>query len=348
MLNLPVFCQRSKFIRAVLFIFGSVVGAISTTSFADEGGFDYPRIVEQVEASVVTVLIDNSSESSRDSSFERKFFETPQGRPVRSSGFVFSADGYIVTVASGVSGRGAITVVLAGGRRLPAKFVAADSKTDIALLKAEGSFKPVQFAEMRTVKTGQRTLLVGSAYDGIKSVADGLISTDARIPNKLVMPYLTSSVPLQPGNGGAPLFNNKGEVIGMVTLLYVSPNRDFSPVTFAVPADAVRTIIAELRDHGYVSRGAIGVAVQEVPEAPASSGQHGALVQQVRPGGAADKAGIKEGDVIVRFNDEAIDNAGELSMLVGKLRPGTKVPIRLLRAGKSMDVVAELDEQEKN
>jgi serine protease Do len=339
------------------------VGAITPAAHAQGTIPDYPRIVEDVGASVVHIVVSRSgsrapgSEARQEEKGREPYGTFDSRRPARGSGFILSPDGYIATAASVVDAGDEISVNLADGRSLRAKRVGADKRTDIALLKVDAtSLKPVRFGDVLKLKTGQHLLLVGSAFEGMNTVADGIVSHHSRSSNPgvspmgAIAPYIATTVPLQPGNGGAPLFDGRGEVVGMVTSMYVSRNPVYAPISFAVPGDVIRNVTDSLRARGYVSRGTIRVIVQEVTKDLADAAgiaRRGALVNKADPGGPADRAGIHSGDIILQFNKEPVNKLDDLFALILSSRPGTRVPVQVWQKGARVDLVVEIEELER-
>jgi serine protease Do len=333
------------------------------TAAQAQTAFDYSPIVEQVAPSIVHVRVERPAPPKPERGAKApddetaRFFErfAPQTRrPILGSGFILSQDGYVVTHAVEGEGQTPIKVTLIDGREFPAKLVGTDGSTDISLLKIEATgLRPVKFADMSKVKAGQRVLLVGSAFPGETTIADGIISqySPSRAPGALptavpVVPYIATTVPVQAGNGGAPFVDFKGEVVGFVTQMYVSPGNPFATISFGVLPDAIRGTAESLRTFGYVPRGAIRITIQEVTKELADAlgmpSPRGALVNAVEKGGPADRAGIATGDVILQFNGQAVQASSDIFRLVGAARIGSRARVQVLRKGELKDLEVEV------
>jgi len=327
---------------------------------------DYTQIIEQVAPSVVNVVTERPAPPSPERGAKGpsddllsnlQAMRRIRPGPTRGSGFILSADGYVVTAASNVEGDEPILfkITLTDGRAFPAKRVGVDERTDIALLKIEVTgLRPVKFADASKLKLGQRVLLIGSAFAGENTVADGIVSqfstrNPAATPRGLpVMPYVATTVPVQAGNGGAPFVDAKGEVIGFVTQMYVHPNNPFATISFGVLPDAIRSIAESLRTLGYVPRGAIRITIQEVTKELADAlgmpAPRGALVNATQRGGPAERAGMAAGDIILQFNGQPVETSSDITRLVGGTRAGTRVPVQVLRKGALLSLEVEIED----
>jgi serine protease Do len=206
------------------------------------------------------------------------------------------------------------------------------------------------------LKTGQRVLLVGAAFAGTSTVADGIISHHSRFgfplsrEGQFLIPYVATTVPVHPGNGGGALFDARGEVVAMVTQMYISRSDPFATVSFAVPGDVIRFVADSLRTRGYVSRGAIRITIQEVTKELADTigmaKPRGALVNATQPGGPADRAGIVAGDIILQFNGQPVNSSRDIPTLVASVRPGTRVPVQVWRKWATVNLTLEIEELE--
>lgn len=271
------------------------------------------------------------------------------------SGFILSADGYIMTNAHVVDAADEVVVKLTDKREFRAKVIGADKRSDVALLKIEASGLPtVKLGDPSVLKVGEWVLAIGSPFGFDNSVTAGIVSAKGRaLPQENYVPFIQTDVAINPGNSGGPLFNMKGEVVGVNSQIY-SRSGGFMGISFAIPIDLAIDIQNQLKASGRVSRGRMGVIIQEVTKELAESfglsKTQGALVSSVEKGGPAEKAGVEPGDVIVRFDGKAINSSSDLPRIVGMTRPGTKVQIGVWRKGSSKDlelVVAEMPADEK-
>ncbi len=275
----------------------------------------------------------------------------PENRSL-GSGFIISADGYILTNAHVVESGDEVNVRLTDKREFKAKVVGADKRTDVALIKIEATGLPaVRMGDPAKLKVGEWVLAIGSPFGFDNTVTAGIVSAKGRsLPQETFVPFIQTDVAINPGNSGGPLFNMRGEVVGINSQIY-SRTGGFMGLSFAIPIDMALDVQNQLRANGRVSRGRIGVVIQEVTKELADSfglpKTSGALVNQVEKGSPADKAGVEALDIIVRFDGKAIDSSGDLPRIVGGTRPGTKVVLQVLRKGASKDLsitVGELPE----
>ena len=266
------------------------------------------------------------------------------------SGFVISSDGYILTNAHVVDGADEITVKLTDKRELKAKVIGADKRTDVALIKIEATGLPtVRMGDPSKLRVGEWVVAIGSPFGFENSVTAGIVSAKGRsLPSENFVPFIQTDVAINPGNSGGPLFNLRGEVVGINSQIY-SRTGGFMGLSFAIPIDVAMDIQQQLRASGRVSRGRIGVVIQEVSKDLAESfglpKPAGALVNQVEKGGPADKAGVLAGDIIVKFDGKVVDQSSDLPRIVGGTRPGTKSTVQVFRKGETKDLsvtVAEL------
>jgi len=290
--------------------------------------------------------------------FFKKFFgEIPEGgldpfeqRASLGSGFILSEDGYVITNNHVVKDADEIVVSLQDRREFIAELVGTDARSDIAVLKINGENLPsVKLGDSSTLKVGEWVLAIGSPFGFNHSVTAGIVSAIGRsLPNENYVPYIQTDVAINPGNSGGPLFNLDGEVVGVNSQIY-SRTGGFMGLSFAVPINVVTNVYEQLRDKGSVSRGWLGVLIQDVTRELAESfgmkRPHGALIAKVLPGGPAEKAGFEVGDVIVKFDSKEISFSSDLPPMVGSSRIGTKTPVEIIRRGKSQTlnvIIAEL------
>ncbi|HUN46798.1 MAG TPA: Do family serine endopeptidase, partial [Stellaceae bacterium] len=291
--------------------------------------------------------------------FLRKFFEQqginpdhPQQqqraqRMALGSGFIIDPAGYVVTNNHVIDGSEKVTVILQDDSKHVAKIVGRDTKTDLALLKIDNGGKPlpaVSFGDSGAEQVGDWVVAVGNPFGLGGTVSAGIISAQGRdIHSGPYDNFLQIDAPINRGNSGGPTFNLKGEVIGINTAIY-SPNGGSVGIGFAIPSNLAKPVIDQLREHGKVSRGWLGVQIQEVTPAIAKSmslpNDHGALVADVTKGSPAEKAGFKQGDVIESFNGHQIEKLRDLPIMVAETPVGTdaKVTVRRGDTDKSFDV----------
>jgi serine protease Do len=272
------------------------------------------------------------------------------------SGFIVSTDGYILTNAHVVDGADEVVVKLTDKREIKAKVIGTDKRTDVALIKIEASGLPVvRMGDPSRLRVGEWVVAIGSPFGFENSVTAGIVSAKGRsLPQENFVPFIQTDVAINPGNSGGPLFNMKGEVIGINSQIY-SRTGGFMGLSFAIPIDVAMEVQAQLRSSGKVSRGRIGVMIQEVNKELADSfglsKPQGALVASIEKGGPADKAGLEAGDVILRFNDKPVAQSSDLPRLVGNTKPGSKVSLQVWRAGANKELsltVGEMQEESAN
>jgi serine protease Do len=277
------------------------------------------------------------------------------GRESRSlgSGFILSADGYIMTNAHVIDGADEITVKLTDKREFKAKVIGADKRTDVAVIKIEGASLPVvKFGDPNKLKVGEWVVAIGAPFGFENTVTAGIVSAKGRsLPQENFVPFIQTDVAINPGNSGGPLFNMRGEVVGINSQIY-SRTGGFMGLSFAIPIDVAIDIQKQLREKGRVSRGRIGVVIQEVTRDLASSfgldRARGALVNSVEKGSPAEKAGVEATDIILAFDNKVVDSSSDLPRLVGSTHPGSQATMEVWRKGQTRKLtvtVAELQEE---
>jgi serine protease Do len=265
------------------------------------------------------------------------------------SGFIVSPDGYILTNAHVVEGASEILVRLADKREFGARVVGADKRTDVAVIKIEANGLPrVTLGDPSRLKVGEWVAAIGSPFGFEQTVTAGIVSAKGRsLPQESLVPFIQTDVAINPGNSGGPLFNMKGEVVGINSQIY-SRTGGFMGLSFAIPIDVAMEVQARLRQDGRIQRGRIGVAIQEVTRELAEgfglTRPEGALVSAVEPASPADKAGIAQGDVILRFDGKAVATSVDLPRVVGATRPGAKVQVQVWRRGEMKELVLNVGE----
>jgi len=287
--------------------------------------------------------------------FFRRFFPQPQpGQPQRpgprgdrqvprglGSGFILSADGYVMTNHHVVEGSEQITVTLADKREFSAKLIGSDQRTDVALLKIDATGLPAtRIGDPNRLRVGEWVIAIGSPFGLESTVTAGIVSAKARETGEF-LPFIQTDVAVNPGNSGGPLINMRGEVIGINSQIFTTSGA-FAGISFAIPIDEAMRVQDQLRASGRVIRGRIGVTIgavsREVAEAIGLARPQGALVTNVEPDGPAAKAGVEAGDVVLRFDGRAIDSQSDLPRIVGGTKPGSKVTMNVWRKGAARDV----------
>ena len=295
--------------------------------------------------------------------FFKRFFGDPKGRGPRErnvssagSGFIISEDGYILTNSHVVEGADEIKVSLSDRREYEAILVGLDEKADIALLKIKAEGLPqVKIGTSDLLKVGEWVVAIGSPFQLNFSVTAGIVSAKGRsIPNgsdSTYVPFIQTDVAINPGNSGGPLFNLSGEVVGINSQIYTRSG-GYMGVSFSIPIDYAMDIADQLRSQGKVSRGWLGVSIQEITsdlaEGLGLDSPKGALVSQVMPDSPAEKAGLKERDVIIEFDGNEIIYSGDLPQTVGAIKPDTKVSALVYRDGRKKEIKVVVGELSLN
>ncbi|NBQ86281.1 MAG: DegQ family serine endoprotease [Betaproteobacteria bacterium] len=336
---------------------------------------DFTELVEQVGPSVVNIRTIEKVRSAPSSpgspsdeemqEFFRRFFGQPMPGNPRSprrgapqeeeqprgvgSGFILTADGFIMTNAHVVDGADEVIVTLPDKREFKARIVGADRRTDVAVVKIEGTGLPaVKIGDANRLKVGEWVMAIGSPFGLENTVTAGIVSAKQRDTGDY-LPFIQTDVAINPGNSGGPLINMRGEVIGINSQIY-SRSGGFMGISFAIPIDEATRVADQLRASGRVTRGRIGVQIGEVTKDVAESiglgRPQGALVRSVEAGAPADKAGVEAGDIILKFDGKAIDKSSDLPRMVGNTKPGNKSTVTVFRRGQTRDlsvVVAEIE-----
>lgn len=277
--------------------------------------------------------------------FERGFPGGGQSAPERQaqslgSGFIISKDGYVLTNNHVVSGADEIFVRLSDRRELEAQLIGSDPRSDLALLKVDagGDLPVVRMGKSSELKTGEWVLAIGSPFGFEYSVTAGIVSAKGRsLPNESYVPFIQTDVAINPGNSGGPLFNLKGEVVGINSQIFTRSG-GFMGLSFAIPVDVAMDVVDQLKKDGAVRRGWLGVVIQEVSKDLAESfgleRPAGALVAQIMPDGPGAKSGLRVGDVILKIDGQDIIMSSELPHAVGRIRPGSQATMDIIRDRK--------------
>jgi len=337
---------------------------------------DFTDLVEQVSPSVVNIRTSEKAKASASGGgvdeqmleFFRRFGipvppnmprgprsdrapapqEEAQPRGV-GSGFVLTSDGFIMTNAHVVDGADEVIVTLTDNREYKAKIIGTDKRTDVAVVKIEATGLPaVKIGDVSRLRVGEWVMAIGSPFGLENTVTAGIVSAKQRDTGDY-LPFIQTDVAINPGNSGGPLINMRGEVIGINSQIY-SRSGGFQGISFAIPIDEAARVSDQLRTTGKVTRGRIGVQIDQVSKEVAESiglgKAQGALVRGVEAGAPADKAGIEAGDIITKFDGRQIEKSTDLPRLVGNVKPGTKSVVTVFRRGTTRDfsvVVAEIE-----
>jgi serine protease Do len=279
--------------------------------------------------------------------FQFQFPEPQERGPVRGvgSGFIVSADGVILTNAHVVDDADEVTVKLTDKREFTAKVLGVDRTTDIAVLRIGARDLPyVKIGDPKTTKVGEWVVAIGQPFGFENTVTSGIVSAKSRsLPGESYVPFIQTDAAVNPGNSGGPLFNLRGEVIGVNSQIF-SRSGGFQGLAFAIPIDVAMQVKDEIQQHGKVSHGRLGVAVQEVNQALAQNfglkSPSGALVASVEKGSPGDKAGLEPGDVILKFDGKEISRSSDLPPMVSSVKPGTRVTLEVWRNGAPRELSA--------
>ncbi|MCG9065442.1 DegQ family serine endoprotease [Laribacter hongkongensis] len=284
--------------------------------------------------------------------FFRRFAPPQQQREEAvslGSGFIISPDGYILTNAHVVARGDEITVKLNDKREYKARLIGADGRTDVALLKIDAHNLPaVELGNPNTLRVGEWVLAIGSPFGFDNTVTSGIVSAKGRqLPDENYVPFIQTDVAVNPGNSGGPLFDMDGKVVGINSQIY-SRSGGFMGISFAIPIDVAMQVADQLKQNGRVSRGRLGVQIQDLTKDLAASfglkSPSGALVNSVEAGGPADKAGIRAGDIVLAVNGQAIKETSDLPRLIGAVKPGQATRIEIWRNQASRTVTVVPDE----
>lgn len=380
-------------LRSYLFAFGlacsASVGFLPVTSAVAQtpqtpqarGLPDFADLVEQVGPAVVGIrTVEKVSTRSGGGGemdeemqeFFRRFFgqplpgnPRPGPRPNRpqpqeeerprgvGSGFILTADGYVMTNAHVIEDASEILVTLTDKREFKAKLIGADKRSDVAVVKIEATGLPVvKVGDISKLRVGEWVMAIGSPFGLENTVTAGIVSAKQRDTGDLV-PLIQTDVAINPGNSGGPLINLRGEVVGINSQIY-SRSGGYMGISFSIPIDEAIRVSDQLRTTGRVSRGLIGVTIgsvsKDVAESLGLGKARGAVVSSVVPGSAADKAGVREGDIITKYGDKVIETPSDLSRSVASTKPGVKSTLTVFRNGSSRELsitVAEGDPEAK-
>ena len=336
---------------------------------------DFTELVEQVGPSVVNIRtsekvraggVPGAGTDEEMQEFFRRFFGNPNpGVPRQAprpnqpqeeeqprgvgSGFILTSDGFVMTNAHVVDGADEVIVTLTDKREFKARIIGADKRTDVAVVKIDATGLPaVRIGDVNRLKVGEWVMAIGSPFGLENTVTAGIVSAKQRDTGDY-LPFIQTDVAINPGNSGGPLINMRGEVVGINSQIY-SRSGGFMGISFAIPVDEAIRVSEQLRSSGRVTRGRIGVQIDQVTKDVAESiglgKPQGALVRSVEPGAPADKAGVEAGDIIVKFEGRAIEKASDLPRLVGNTKPGTKAALTVFRRGSTKELAVMIGEIE--
>ena len=324
---------------------------------------DFADLVERHGAEVVNISTTSAVKAESNAApnipeddpmfdFFRRYIPQPipkgEGQSL-GSGFIIGADGYIMTNAHVVAAADEITVTLNDKREFKAKVIGSDKRTDVALIKIEATgLSKVAFGDPAKLRVGDWVLAIGSPFGFDNSVTAGIVSAKGRsLPQENYVPFIQTDVAINPGNSGGPLYNLNGEVIGINSQIY-SRTGGFMGLSFAIPIDVAMDISNQLRAGGKVTRGWLGVVIQEVTKELADSfglpKAQGALVANVEKGGPAEKAGLEPSDIILKFDNKDVKTSTDLPRLVGAVKPGSRVNVQVWRKGATKDLAVAVGE----
>ncbi len=265
------------------------------------------------------------------------------------SGFILTTDGFVMTNAHVVEGADEVIVTLTDKREFKAKIIGADKRSDVAVVKIEATALPaVKIGDINRLKVGEWVMAIGSPFGLENTVTAGIVSAKQRDTGDYLS-FIQTDVAINPGNSGGPLINMRGEVVGINSQIY-SRSGGFQGISFAIPIDEAARVSDQLRSSGKVTRGRIGVQIEQVSKEVAESiglgRPQGALVRGVESGAPAEKAGIEAGDIIIKFDGKQIEKSSDLPRIVGNIKPGTKAVVTVFRRGAAKDlsvVIAEVE-----
>ena len=341
-----------------ILIFTSIVNANTLPDFTNivDKNIDAVVIVNAVRTLNTSSNSDMPNIPDEFKPFFERFFEnnpSPNNQfrqtPSFGSGFILSDDGYVMTNNHVIENSTEITVTLNDGNVMPAKLIGTDKRSDLALLKISGDDLPtVKIGDSKQLKIGEWVLAIGSPFGFDHTVTAGIVSGKKRnLPNESYVPYIQTDVAINPGNSGGPLFNLDGEVVGVNAQIYTRSG-GFMGVSFAIPAETLSSVYNQLRENGKVKRGWLGVYIQQMDKDLAKSfgleKPQGAVVARILSDSPAEKAGIEQGDVILKFDNKMVKKSKDLPLLVGNSVVNSVIKVELLRGKRKISKFVKIEE----
>jgi serine protease Do len=336
-----------RFLALALF----AMAALAPAAAHSQAFPDFVELIEKVAPAVVNIRTTERATEMPRTPFHRRA-PVPPGEDVprgEGSGFILSADGYVLTNAHVVDGASEVLVTLVDKREFKAKIIGADERTDVALLKIEASGLPaVKIGDVSKLHVGEWVLAIGSPFGLDSTVTAGIVSAKQRETGSDIA-FIQTDVAVNPGNSGGPLISTRGEVVGVNSQI-LSPVGSYIGISFAIPIDEAMRVVEQLRTSGRVVRGYLGIQPTDVPRELAEeygltlgkTRTRGAFVRQVVSGGPAEKAGVQPGDVVLSVSGHQVEGAVDLRRTLGAFKPGTAVVLQINRRGKVIDVKANL------
>ena len=371
-------CPRSpsqRLAHAALALVFCILASAAPAAGNAQGLPDFTDLVERVGPAVVNIRTVERGRQARAGSGDpeedmaellRRFFgqppgqqrptprspQQPDGEPQQrgfASGFILTADGYVMTNAHVIDGAEEVTVTMVDKREFKARTIGVDKRSDVALVKIEATGLPtVRIGDVSKLKVGEWVIAIGSPFGLESTVTAGIVSAKSRDTGDL-LPLIQTDVAINPGNSGGPLINMRGEVVGINSQIY-SRSGGYMGISFSIPIDEATRASDQLRAGGRVIRGRIGVVIdpvtREVAESIGLGRATGALVRSVESGGPAERAGVEPGDIITRVDSRSVDTSVELPRIVGNIKPGAKATLQVFRRGSTRElsvVVAEFE-----
>ena len=363
------------FLAATLMAMGATVAVLPATPVWAQTRTlpDFTDLVDQVGPSVVNIRTLEKVKASSAGGVDEQMLEffkrfgipvppnMPKApRPDRNqpdeeqprgvgSGFILTADGFVMTNAHVVDGADEVLVTLTDKREFKAKIIGTDKRSDVAVVKIDATGLPaVKIGDINRLRVGEWVMAIGSPFGLENTVTAGIVSAKQRDTGDY-LPFIQTDVAINPGNSGGPLINMRGEVVGINSQIY-SRSGGFQGISFAIPIDEATRVSDQLRNSGKVTRGRIGVQIDQVSKEVAESiglgKAQGALVRGIESGAPAEKAGMEAGDIIVKFDGKPIEKASDLPRMVGNVKPGTKAVVTVFRRGVTKDLSVTIAEIE--
>ncbi|MDX8409682.1 MAG: DegQ family serine endoprotease [Mariprofundales bacterium] len=344
-------------LAAAVLLFTAPLASAMPNSFADLAAEQGQSVVNISTTKLVRPQMPNHGQRQNSpfrgtpfDQFFQQFFQNmpPQESHALGSGFVISADGYILTNNHVIDGADEIVVKFANGKELKAEVIGADAKLDLGLIRVKGKhFQSVKMGDSDVMRVGDWVVAIGNPFGLEQTVTAGIVSAKGRVIG--AGPYdnfIQTDAAINPGNSGGPLFNVKGEVIGINTSI-ITRSGGSNGIGFAIPINLAHSVLRDLKRDGHVKRARLGVAIRDIDQATMDAmglkSRKGALVPQVEAGSAADRAGIRAGDVIISLDGKPVDHAHDLPIRVARHHPGDKVTVRIIRDGQPIDLPVKLE-----